>query len=260
MPKFAANLSFMFSKVELPERIAAAAAVGFRGVEYLFPYDYEPALLAERLQEAGLTQVLFNLPPGDWGAGERGIAALPGREGEAQDGMGRALDYARALGCKRLHALAGVVPEDADREACERVYRDNLRFAAAAAKEIGAEFLIEPINSRDMPGYFLTTTAQARQVIEDVASDNLFLQYDVYHCQIMEGDLSRTIAANLDIIRHFQISSVPDRHEPDEGEINYSHLFDLIDQSGYEGWIGCEYRPRGTTVEGLGWAKAYGIG
>ncbi|MEE8246596.1 MAG: 2-oxo-tetronate isomerase [Alphaproteobacteria bacterium] len=260
MPNFAANLSFMFQEMELPERYAAAAAVGFRAVEFLFPYDHEPALLAERREEAGLTQALFNVPPGDWQGGERGITVLPGREGEFQDGVGRALEYARALGCLRLHAIAGLVPEGADREAYDRVYRDNLRFAAAAAKAEGIDILIEPINDRDMAGYYLTTSAQARALIEELGLDNLFLQYDVYHAQIMEGDLARTIRDNLDIIRHFQISSVPDRHEPDEGEINYPFLFELIDESGYEGWVGCEYRPRGDTVAGLGWAKAYGIG
>jgi hydroxypyruvate isomerase len=260
VPNFSANLSFMFQEVALPERYAAAAAVGFRGAEFLFPYDHERALLAERREAAGLTQALLNVPPGDWAKGERGIAVIPGREGEFRDGVGRALEYARALDCRRIHAIAGLVPEGARRGAYDRTYRDNLGFTAKAAKAEGIEVLIEPINDRDMPGYYLTTSAQARAVIEEVGSDNLFLQYDVYHAQIMEGDLAHTIRANLDLIRHFQVSSVPDRHEPDDGEINYPFIFDLIDESGYEGWVGCEYRPRAATVSGLAWAKAYGIG
>ncbi len=260
MPKFAANLSMMFNEADFLERFEAAARAGFKGVEFLFPYAWPAAELAERLARHGLTQVLFNLAPGDWDAGERGIAVLPGREGEFQDTVGKALEYAGTLGCTRLHAMAGLAPGDAGRTAMEKTYIENLRFAAGACAERGVHLLIEPINSHDMPGYFLNFSAQARRIIEEVNSDNLFLQYDIYHMQIMEGDLAATIGANLGIIRHFQLAGVPGRHEPSVGEINYPFLFDFIDEKGYEGWIGCEYRPRAGTGEGLGWARPYGIG
>lgn len=260
MPKFAANLSFMFQEVRFLERLEAAARVGFSGVEYLFPYDFPADDLANRLNALGLEQVLFNLPPGNWPAGERGLAALPGREAEFGEGVERALGYARALGCAQLHAMAGIPPASASRETCEAVYVQNLRLAAAKLKSHGIRLLIEPINTRDIPGYFLNTQAQARRIIEKVGSDNLFIQMDLYHCQIMEGDLAEKIKANLGLISHFQIAGVPGRHEPDVGEINYPYLFDLMDELGYRGWVGCEYRPRGETVAGLGWARRYGIG
>lgn len=260
MPNLAANLTMMFNETAFIDRFEAAARAGFKGVEFLFPYAWPAAALAERLASHGLEQVLFNLPPGDWDAGERGIAALAGRGGEFQDTVGTALEYAEALGCTRLHAMAGLAPTGAERAAMEETYIENLRFAAGACAGRGVSLLIEPINSRDMPGYFLNYSAQARRVIEEVASDNLFLQYDIYHAQIMEGDLAATIDKNLSIIRHFQIAGVPGRHEPDVGEINYPFLLDLIDERRYGGWIGCEYRPRAGTEEGLAWARPYGIG
>jgi hydroxypyruvate isomerase len=261
MPSFAANLSLMFPELAFLDRFGAAARAGFKAVEYLFPYAYPPDLLASRLSEAGLTQALFNLPPGDWDAGERGTAALPGREAEFRAGLDSALAYAKALRCRRLHAMAGIVPEGADPAECEAVYVRNLRFAATAAAAAGVAILIEPINTRDMPGYFLTRTAQARRVIEAVGADNLFLQYDLYHAQISEGFLSETLRANRDIIRHVQIAGVPGRHEPDDRqEINYPFLFALLDSLGYDGWVGCEYRPRGDTLDGLRWAVPYGVG
>ena len=260
MPNFAANLSMMFNEVDFLDRFKAAADVGFKGVEYLFPYAWPAADLKDRLDDNGLVEALFNMPPGDWDAGERGIAALPGRQSEFQDGVGRALEYADILGCAQIHAMAGIMPADADEEAYLETYVENLRFAAAACGKAGLRLLIEPINTRDMPGYFMNRSGQALQVIETVGSDFLFLQYDIYHMQIMEGSLATTIEANRDIIRHFQIAAVPGRNEPDGGEINYPFLFRHIDALGYDGWTGLEYKPRAGTVEGLGWAKEYGIG
>ncbi|MDQ2694847.1 MAG: hydroxypyruvate isomerase [Pseudomonadota bacterium] len=260
MPRFSANLSLLFNEVEFLDRFEAAARAGFEGVEYLFPYAWPAEELAERLSRHGLTQALFNLPPGDWEAGERGIAALPGRESEFQDSVGTAIAYAKALGCRRVHAMAGLVAEGADRERMQETYLNNLRFAAAACAGHGIRLLIEAINTRDMPGYFLNHSWQARRIIEAVGGDNLFFQYDFYHMQIMEGNLAATVAANWDIIGHFQLAGVPGRHEPDNGEIHYPFLFELLDTKGYDGWIGCEYRPRTTTLEGLGWGRAYGIG
>jgi hydroxypyruvate isomerase len=257
MPNFAANLSLMFNEVGFLDRFAAASRAGFRGVEYLFPYDYDKDILAEHLADHGLTQVLHNLPAGDWAAGERGLGCLPGREGEFQDGVGRALEYAQALGCKRLNCLAGIVPQGADPARLTATYVDNLRFAARATGEAGIRLLIEAINTHDIPGFFLTTTRQALAVLDAVGSDNLALQYDVYHMQVMEGDLARTIEANLDRIGHIQIADNPGRHEPGTGEINYSFLFDFVDRLGYTGWVGCEYRPATTTEAGLGWIEPY---
>ncbi len=256
MPKFAANLSFLFNEVDFLNRFEAAARAGFKGVEYLFPYAWPAEEIGDRLTRHGLTQALFNLPPGNWEAGDRGIAAQPGREGEFQDSVATGLAYAQALGCRQVHAMAGLAPEGADRERMEQTYIDNLKFAARACAEQGVRLLIEAINTRDMPGYFLTHSRQAFQVIEAVGSDNLFFQYDIYHMQIMEGNLAATITANLDKIGHFQLAGVPGRHEPNVGEIHYPFLFDLLDDKGYDGWIGCEYRPKTTTTDGLGWARA----
>jgi 2-dehydrotetronate isomerase len=260
VPRLAANLSLMFQDFPFLDRFAAAAAAGFEAVEFLFPYAERKEELAARLEAGGLTQALFNLPPGDWDGGERGLAALPGREAEFRAGLMVALDYAKALGCRRLHAMAGIPPAGADAAECEAVYVENLRHAATVAADAEIALLIEPINGRDMPGYFLNRTAQARRIIDTVDSDNLFLQYDVYHAQISEGFLAETFQANRDIIRHIQIAGVPGRHEPDdEQEINYPFLFDLFDAAGYDGWIGCEYRPRADTVDGLRWAEPYGV-
>ena len=259
MPKFAANLSMMFQEVPFLERFEAAARAGFGAVEFLFPYEHPAEEIRARLRGNGLTQVLFNLPPGDWAAGERGLAALPGREGDFRAALARALEYAKVLECPQLHAMAGMVPASATREQCRATYLANLRSAAAAAKAQGVRLLIEPLNARDMSGYFLSTSGQARDVIAEVG-DNLYLQMDLYHCQITEGDLSERTRALWDIISHFQIAGVPGRHEPDVGEINHPFLFELIDSLGYTGYIGCEYRPKGATLDGLGWATRYGIG
>jgi len=257
MPKFAANLSMMFGEHDFLDRFQAAAEAGFKGVEYLFPYDYDKADLAERLSTHGLTQVLFNLPAGDWGAGERGLACLPERKGQFQESVGLAIDYAKSLDCKMVHSMAGLAPDGADPLALRQCYLENLRFAAQATKEAGFSLLIEPINNHDIPSYFLNYSAQALETIDEVGADNLFLQYDIYHMQIMEGDLAPTIEANLSRIAHMQLADTPGRHEPGTGEINYPFLFDHIDRIGYTGWIGCEYKPAGTTAEGLDWFAPY---
>lgn len=256
MPRFAANLTMMFTEVPFPERFARAAAAGFKAVEFLFPYDHTPAEVAGWLNAAGMENVLFNMPPGDWAKGERGIAALPGREAEFRTGVATALDYAAALGTKRLHAMAGLVPAGADRAECRRVYVENLRYAARALAQHGLTLLIEPINTRDIPGFFLNSQAEAHAILEAVGEPNLKIQMDFYHAQIVEGDLAMTLRKNFAEIGHVQIAGVPDRHEPDEGEINYPYLFGLLDTLGFEGWVGCEYRPRGKTEDGLGWLKA----
>jgi 2-dehydrotetronate isomerase len=260
MPKLAANLSFLFTEFDFLDRFAAATEQGFRGVEFLFPYDYPAAAIAERLERHRLTQALFNLPPGDHAKGERGMAALPSREAEFMAGVERALGYARALGCPRLHALAGIWPADRPRAEGEEVYIANLRRAADLLAPHGIALLIEPINDRDMPGYFLNTSAQALAILERVGRDNVRLQLDLYHCQIMEGDPTAKIRALAGRFAHVQIAGVPERHEPDLGELNYRALLDLLDETGFEGWIGCEYRPKAGTVAGLGWARPWGIG
>ena len=257
MPRFAANLTMMFNEVDFLDRFEAAAGAGFKGVEYLFPYDYDAEQLAERLKSNGLTQVLHNLPVGDWDAGERGIACHPDRVGEFRDGVDRAIEYATALDCKRVNCLAGVAPDGLAPEVLRETLVSNLRFAAPRLGDAGIRLLIEPINTRDIPGFFVCHTAQARSIIEEVRSDNLRLQHDIYHMQVMEGDLAPTIESNLDIIEHVQIADTPGRNEPGTGEISYPFLFDLLDTLGYEGWVGCEYRPLTTTEEGLGWAGAY---
>jgi len=255
MPKFAANLTMMFNEVPFPQRFAAAAKAGFAAVEFLFPYDYPPAEVARWLQEAGLKNALFNMPPGDWAAGERGVASLPGREEEFRAGVARAIEYARALGTPSIHAMAGLLPSGADRKRHREVFVANLRHAAKALAEEGLTLLIEPINSRDIPGYFLNTQAEAHAIREEVDQPNLKVQMDFYHAQIVEGDLSVTLRKHIAHVGHVQIASVPDRHEPDEGEIDYRHIFRLLDELGYPGWVGCEYRPRGRTEDGLGWLE-----
>jgi hydroxypyruvate isomerase len=259
MPRFAANLGFLFQEVGFLDRFEAAAGVGFRGVEHGFPYEAPPESIAARLQACGLEQVLCNLPPGDRARGERGVDALPGREEAFAECVERGLTYARALSCPCLHAMAGIPPAGMARQDCEAVYVRNLRWAAETLKPHGIRLLIEPLNTRDNPGYFLNTTAQARQIIERVGSDNLFLQMDLYHCQVMRGDLAEEIKSHLALIGHFQIAGNPGRHEPDVGEINYPFLFNLIDELGYTGWVGCEYHPCSDTAAGLGWAGCYGL-
>jgi hydroxypyruvate isomerase len=256
MPKFAANLTMMFNEVPFPQRFAAAAKAGFQGVEFLFPYDHAPHEVAQWLHENGLTSALFNMPPGDWANGERGLAALPGREAEFRAGVARALEYAQALGTKRLHAMAGLVPAGAARARHREVFIDNLRYAARELARYGITLLIEPINPRDMPGYFLSSQAEAHAIRAAVGEPNLQVQLDFYHAQIVEGDLATGLRKYFGGVGHVQVASVPDRHEPDEGEVNYPWLFRLLDEMGYDGWVGCEYRPRGRTEDGLGWMAA----
>ena len=257
MPRFAANLTMMFNEVPFPQRFAAAANAGFQGVEFLFPYDYTPQEVAGWLRDNRLQNVLFNLPPGDWAAGERGIASLPGREEEFRVGVARAIEYALALGTPRVHMMAGLVPEGADLAPHRATYLANLQYAARAVGEHGIELLIEPINGRDMPGYFLVTQAQGHALRVESGAPNVKVQMDFYHTQIVEGDIAMTFKSNFDGIGHVQIASVPARNEPDDGEVNYPYLYRLLDELGYQGWIGCEYRPRGRTEDGLGWLAAY---
>jgi hydroxypyruvate isomerase len=252
VPKFAANLSMLFNEVGFLERFDAAAKAGFKGVEYLFPYDFKAEEIVAKLKANNLTQVLHNLPAGNWGGGERGIAVLPDRVDEFKAGVDKAIEYATALGCKQVNCLAGIA-KDVDPKKAHATFVSNLKFAAPKLKAAGIKLLIEAINTRDIPGFFLTSTKQALAVIDEVGSDNLFVQYDIYHMQIMEGDLARTIEANLAKIAHIQFADNPGRNEPGTGEINYPFLFSFIDKVGYSGWIGCEYKPKGETVAGLGW-------
>jgi hydroxypyruvate isomerase len=255
MPKFCANLTMLYNELDFLDRFEAAAGAGFKGVEYLFPYAYPAAQLRERLEKHKLSQVLHNLPAGDWAKGERGIACHPDRVGEFQDGVGKAIEYAAALGCKQVNCLAGIAPRGASDEKLRATFVANLRFAAPKLAAAGIRLLMEPINTRDIPGFYLTRTKQAVGLIEEVGSPNLWVQYDIYHMQIMEGDLARGMQENLARIAHLQLADNPGRNEPGTGEINYPFLFDWIDRIGYQGWIGCEYKPKTTTVEGLGWLK-----
>ena len=257
MPRFAANLSMMYVEHPFLERFAAAAADGFAAVEYLFPYDWPADTLAATLKASGLAQVLFNAPPGDFANGERGIASLPGREEEFRSGVARALDYAAALACPRVHLMAGLVPAGSTREAQRPTYLKNLAWAARQADDAGIDVLIEPINTRDIPGYFLNRQDEAHAVLAEIASPRLKVQMDLYHCQIVEGDVAMKLRQYLPTGRvgHLQIAGVPERHEPDLGEVNYPYLFGVIDALGFDGWIGCEYRPAAGTSAGLGWLR-----
>lgn len=257
MPRLAANITFMFTEVEFLDRFRCAAAAGFSAVEWHFPYDHVKRELASRLADNGLTLALFNLPPGDWESGERGIACLPDRVAEFQDGVGRAMDYAEALGCRRINCLAGLAPDGADDGALRDTFIANLRYAAGRAAEAGITLLIEPINTRDMPGFYLNRGDQAISIIDAVGAANLMLQYDVYHMAVMEGDPAPGLETNLDRIGHIQVADNPGRHEPGTGGIDFLRLFDLLDRLGYGGWVGCEYKPATTTAEGLGWAEPY---
>jgi hydroxypyruvate isomerase len=257
MPRFAANLSMMYNEHAFLDRFAAAAQDGFKAVEYLFPYDFPADAIRARLDQYGLTQALFNAPPGDWAKGERGIASLPGREDEFRRGIDTALGYARTLGNKKLHVMAGLLEPRHDRARHRDIYLSNLRHAALAAAVDGITILIEPINQRDMPGYFVSRQDDAQAICAEIGVPNLKVQFDCYHCQIVEGDLAMKIERDFTGIGHIQIAGVPTRNEPDIGEINYPYLFELIDALGYTGWIGCEYRPKNGTSEGLGWLNPY---
>ena len=257
MPRFAANLAMLYNEHAFLDRFGAVARDGFKAVEYLFPYEHAAADLAARLREHGLQQVLFNAPPGDWAAGERGLACLPGREDEFKRGVEQALTYTRALACPCIHLMAGLAPEGSERARLRQAYMANLAWAAAQASDI--DFLIEPINTRDIRRFFLNRQDHAHEIVIEIGAPNLKVQMDLYHCQIVEGDLAKKIEQYLPTGRvgHFQIAGVPERQELDVGEINHPYLFDLIDRLGYSGHIGCEYRPRAGTSAGLGWLQPY---
>ncbi len=264
MPKFAANLSMLYPELDFLDRFEAAARDGFKAVEYLFPYAFEAWQIAACLKTHGLQQVLFNAPPGDWDAGERGLTCLPDRQAEFRIGVGKALEYAAVLDCPRIHLMAGLVSAGSERESLRRTYVENLRWAALAAARIGVDVLIEPINRRDMPGFFLNRQDQAHAFVSEVALSNLKVQMDLYHCQIVEGDVAMKLRQYLPggQVGHIQIAGVPQRHEPDLGELNYAYLLAVIDELGYDGWVGCEYRPArgrqsGGTSAGLGWLKPW---
>lgn len=257
MPRFSANLSYLFTELDFLDRFAAAAKAGFTAVEWHFPYGNDRRDLASRLIDNGLTCVLFNLPAGDWDNGERGITCFADRVSEFKDDVGRAIAFAQALNCKRINCLAGVAPVGMDDDDLRATFVSNLRFATAKTTEAGISLLIEPINTRDVPGFYLNRSSQALSIINAVGSDNLFLQYDVYHMQMMAEHPATEIEANLSRIAHIQIGDVPGRHEPGTGAIDYPGLFDLLDNLGYDGWIGCEYHPETTTTDGLDWIKPY---
>ena len=261
MPRLAANLSLMFNEIDFLGRFAAARKQGFAAVEFLFPYAFPKAELAARLKGEGLQQVLFNAPPGDFDAGERGFAGVPGREDEFRRSMDVALDYAQALNCPRIHVMAGNVPQGASADAHRATFIANLRAASPLAKQAGVQLMVEALNPTDFAGYLVGSLETALSIIAAVGSDNVFLQYDLYHCQMMRGQLAATMRDKFALIRHMQIAGVPGRNEPDgTQEINYPALFSLMDELGYQGSVGCEYRPRANTVAGLGWAAPWGIG
>jgi hydroxypyruvate isomerase len=255
MPKFAANLTLLFNELPFMERFAAAKQAGFAAVEYLFPYAYDKAALAAQLKVHGLTQVLHNLPPGDWEAGDRGIACDPARIDEFRVSVEQALEYATALACPRLNCLAGKLPAGVDAQHARRTLISNLKYAAAKLKPAGMTLLLEPINSFDIPGYLVNRSSEALAILQEVGADNLMLQYDIYHAQRMEGELANTLSKHMPHIGHMQLADNPGRHEPGTGEINYAWLFKHIDALGYTGWIGCEYRPLTTTIAGLDWMR-----
>ncbi|MGH8697399.1 MAG: hydroxypyruvate isomerase [Burkholderiales bacterium] len=257
MPRFAANISFLFTEVDFLQRFQAARQAGFGAVEFHFPYPYEHAALAAAVKEAGVEVVLFNLPPGDWEKGERGIACHPDRSAEFRDGVAKAIAYARTLKCPRVNCLAGLAPKDADPERLRATFVENLRYAAAAFANEGVTLVMEPINPRTIPGFYLNTTRQSLDIMRAVGAANLRIQYDIFHMQIVEGDLAKTIETNLANIGHIQFADVPDRHEPGTGEVNFDFLFDWIDRVGYAGWIGAEYVPAKGTVASLGWLKRH---
>ena len=257
MPRFAANLSMMFNEVPFLERFDAAAKAGFEAVEFLFPYDHPAAEIRARLDAAGLQLALFNAPPGDWAAGERGTAGLPGRQAEFRDGIRRALDYAEALGNTMVHVMAGIPSQTLRAGVAQATYVANLAWAAEQAAPRGIALVIEPINHRDMPGYLLNTTDQGAAIVEALGRDRLGLQFDVYHCQVTEGDLTRRMERLMPLIAHIQVADAPGRNEPGTGEKLCRQVFEAMDRFGYSGWVGCEYRPAQNTVSGLGWISRF---
>lgn len=256
MPSFAANLSLLFTEVPFLDRFAAARAAGFTAVECQFPYTEDPTLIRQRLFDNGLQLVLLNLPAGDWDAGDRGLACDPRRYGEFRTSVQLALDYASRLDVKRLHCMAGIVPPGLELRRAREAYIANLQYAADLCAPRGIDLLIEPINTIDVPGYFLSRTEQALDIIDACGCDNLYLQYDVYHMHRMGDDVPAALRRCLPRIRHVQAADAPGRHEPGTGDIDYGRVFGLLDELGYEGWVGCEYRPRAGTVAGLDWRAA----
>ncbi|MDX1302940.1 2-oxo-tetronate isomerase [Photobacterium sp.] len=257
MAKFAANLTMLFTEVPFMERFAKASEAGFSAVEYLFPYAFDAQELAGELRKYHLEQALFNMPPGDWSAGERGFAAIPGREAEFRASVDTALNYALTLKCKKVHAMSGIIDNNYSYQQHVDTFLGNIRYAAEVFAEHDILLLIEPLNNRDVPGYFIAHQRDAVELIKQVERPNVKLQLDLYHAQIMDGDLTTLINDVASYTGHVQIASVPNRHEPSEGELNYPYLFTILEQSGYDGWMGCEYNPRNTTEEGLGWVKPY---
>jgi len=259
MPRFAANLSMMFTEWTFLDRFGAAADAGFDAVEYLFPYEFKPDEIAKRLQVHGLTQALFNMPPGDWANGERGLASLPGRQAEFRDSVKKALDYAEILDCKLMHCMAGIPPAGTNPVTAAALYASNLAWGGEEAKKAGRRLALEPINHRDMPGFHLNTVEQGAAVVDAIGIDKVGLQFDIYHCQITQGDVTKRMEALFDRIVHMQIADVPARNEPGTGEIGWEFVLRRIDELGYQGWVGCEYRPAGDTVAGLAWRKRFGV-
>jgi len=259
MPRLAANLSMMFNELPFLDRFAAARKAGFEGVEFLFPYEFPADELRRRLSGEGLTQALFNMPPGDWARGERGMASLPGRQAEFREGVKRALDYAATLDCRLVHCMAGIVPAGVSQITAAALYASNLAWAAEQAAAVGVRIAIEPINHRDMPGYFLNTQAQGAAIVDAIGVDRVGLQFDVYHVQVTEGDITKRMETFMPVIAHMQIADVPARNEPGTGEIGWQYVFRRMDELGYQGWVGCEYRPAGDTVAGLGWRAQFGV-
>jgi hydroxypyruvate isomerase len=257
VPRFSANLSFLYQDLAFLDRFAAAAKDGFGALEYLGPYAEPKEKVADALQANSLKQALFNVPSGDWAGGERGIACLPDRVEEFRNGISLALDYAKALACPQVNVISGLVPKGADLETLEMVLVEKLKYASQRAADAGVKLLIEPINLRDIPGFFLSTTDHAERILDKVGSDNLYIQYDFYHMQIMQGDLMPTFIRLKDRIAHVQIADNPGRNEPGTGEINYGFILSELDRLGYDGWVGCEYKPKAGTSEGLGWMKPY---
>jgi len=259
MPRFAANLGFLFPELPFLDRFEAAARAGFRGVEFASPYEYSAAELRARLTANGLTQVLINSPPGNRAAGERGFACLPGREGDFRDSVTQALDYAVALGCGRVHVMAGVPPVGLAYDTALALYAGNLAWAGERGLAAGVKLVIEPLNPRDAPGYLLHTQEQGAAIVAAIGHDRLGLQFDLYHCQTAQGDVTTRFAALMPVIDHMQLADVPGRHEPGTGEIGWEFVFRRIDELGYAGWVGCEYTPLGDTVEGLAWRQRYRV-